>query len=165
MFNEYSSVNRLNSDQKSLAENRANHLFQQAFNKNWLGSLWSTLRGHSRQLLTLPAVQRGRTVQGHKSVGLRRVSLDRIKGSNCSAKCHEFDADFRPLSERNRSRWMGVATVVQLGRKLPPVDLVQVDDVYFVTDGHHRVSVAKMLELGHIEANVTVLSLSAPVLQ
>jgi hypothetical protein len=39
---------------------------------------------------------------------------------------------------------------------LPPVDLIELGDVYFVNDGHHRISVAKMLGQREIEAQVTV---------
>jgi hypothetical protein len=38
---------------------------------------------------------------------------------------------------------------------MPPVDLVRVGDIYFVRDGHHRVSVARALGLNDIDANVT----------
>jgi hypothetical protein len=44
----------------------------------------------------------------------------------------------------------------QQGAKLPPVALIQVGDVYFVKDGHHRISVARALGQVEIEAVVTV---------
>jgi hypothetical protein len=46
---------------------------------------------------------------------------------------------------------------------LPPVVLVQVGDVYFVRDGHHRISVARALGQLDIEAAVTVWHLSGPL--
>jgi hypothetical protein len=39
---------------------------------------------------------------------------------------------------------------------LPPVQLIEVNGCYFVRDGHHRVSVARMLGQLEIEAEVTV---------
>jgi hypothetical protein len=39
---------------------------------------------------------------------------------------------------------------------LPPVELVQVGETYFVRDGHHRVSVARAMGEGFVEAEVTV---------
>ena len=39
---------------------------------------------------------------------------------------------------------------------LPPVELIQVHDVYYVRDGRHRVSVARALGVTPIEALVTV---------
>jgi hypothetical protein len=41
------------------------------------------------------------------------------------------------------------------GEALPPVDLVKVGEIYFVRDGHHRVSVARALGLSDIDAHVT----------
>jgi hypothetical protein len=46
---------------------------------------------------------------------------------------------------------------------LPPVELVQVGDVYFVRDEHHRISVARTLGQLDIEAEVTVWHLSGPL--
>jgi len=43
------------------------------------------------------------------------------------------------------------------GAKLPPVALIRVGQVYFVEDGHHRISVAKAHGDQDIEAVVTVL--------
>ncbi|MCB8986520.1 MAG: ParB N-terminal domain-containing protein [Ardenticatenaceae bacterium] len=37
---------------------------------------------------------------------------------------------------------------------MPPVDLVQVGDTYFVMDGHHRISVAQAMGQDEIEASV-----------
>jgi hypothetical protein len=41
------------------------------------------------------------------------------------------------------------------GEALPPVDLLKVGQVYFVKDGHHRVSVAAALGRTDIDAHVT----------
>ena len=37
----------------------------------------------------------------------------------------------------------------------PPVELIQVGDLYFVRDGHHRISVARAMGQEAIEAKVT----------
>jgi hypothetical protein len=41
-------------------------------------------------------------------------------------------------------------------RALPPVNLVQINNLYFVRDGHHRISVARMMGQVEIEAEVTI---------
>jgi uncharacterized ParB-like nuclease family protein len=43
-----------------------------------------------------------------------------------------------------------------MGRELPPVELVQLGDLYFVRDGHHRISVAQAMGQESIEAEVIV---------
>lgn len=47
-------------------------------------------------------------------------------------------------------------------KPLPPVDLVKVDDIYFVLDGHRRLPVAGTLGLEMIGANVTEWHLAGP---
>jgi hypothetical protein len=47
---------------------------------------------------------------------------------------------------------------------LPPVVLVQVGDIYFVRDGHHRISVARALGQLNIDARVTVWEVNGPLL-
>ena len=88
-----------------------------------------------------------------RSVGLAVVPLDAIVGTVDRAR--DFDRRFRPTSARVRSRWEQIATVVRRGQALPPVDLVRIGEIYFVRDGHHRVSVARALGLKEIDAYVT----------
>lgn len=59
------------------------------------------------------------------------------------ARPHDFDQDFRLLNGHLRERWEGLARAVQSGLEPPPVDLVQLGELYFVSDGHHRVSVLR----------------------
>jgi hypothetical protein len=93
----------------------------------------------------------GRT--GEVDGGLRAVPLDAIVGSVDRAA--GFDRGFRPTSARLRSRWERIAAARRRGEELPPVSLYQVGELYFVRDGHHRVSVAKSLGRTTIDAYVT----------
>lgn len=85
---------------------------------------------------------------------MRLVSLSAIRGSE--GRSTDFDADFNPLQEHTRERWISVASAMQTGVALPPVKLVQVGAVYYVRDGHHRISVAKQRGQTEIEAEVSV---------
>jgi hypothetical protein len=58
------------------------------------------------------------------------------------------------------SRWLSVAAARDQDEVLPPVVLVRVGDVYFVRDGHHRISVALALGQLDIEAEVTIWHVS-----
>ena len=66
-----------------------------------------------------------------------------------------FDAEFRPASETMRQRWERIALAHRRGRPLPPVILRHQPDGYYVVDGRHRVSVARALRLGDIDAWVS----------
>jgi hypothetical protein len=85
--------------------------------------------------------------------GLRVIPLDRIVGTVDRAR--DFDRDFRPTSERPRERWERLAAAMRRGEPIPPISVYAVGDVFFVRDGHHRVSVARALGRGDIEARVT----------
>jgi hypothetical protein len=88
-----------------------------------------------------------------RRLGERVVPLEQIVGTVDRGR--DFDRRFRPTSGRVRSRWEHIAAAVRRGEALPPVDLVQIGEIYFVEDGHHRVSVARALGLKEIDAYVT----------
>lgn len=56
-----------------------------------------------------------------------------------------------------------MAVARQQGKALPPVRLVQVGDLYFVRDGHHRISVARALGQQDIKARVTIWQVEGPL--
>jgi hypothetical protein len=56
---------------------------------------------------------------------------------------------------RLRSRWERIAAAQRRGEAMPPVSLFQIGELYFVRDGHHRVSVAKSQGRKDIDAYVT----------
>jgi hypothetical protein len=88
-----------------------------------------------------------------RSLGLQVVQVDSIVGS--VGRSRDFDRRFRPTSGRLRSRWEQIAAAVRRGEPPPPVELLQVGETHFVRDGHHRVSVARALGLGDLDAYVT----------
>src|SRR3954468_14830603 len=91
-------------------------------------------------------------VVGREDLGLQIVPLDAIVGTVDRAA--DFDRGFRPTSPRLRSRWERIAAAQRRGESLPPISLYKVGDLYFVRDGHHRVSVAKSLGREDIDAYV-----------
>jgi hypothetical protein len=93
----------------------------------------------------------GRT--GQRDLGLEIVPLDAIVGT--VDRGVDFDRAMRPTSARLRSRWERIASAQRRGEALPPVSLYKIGDLYFIRDGHHRVSVAKSLGRSDIDAYVT----------
>ena len=126
---------------------------------------WAALSGRSRCLLPLDEVRQRCHVstveQGQLGAETHLVPIAQIVGSE--DRCGDFDRDFNPLHDHNRGRWLRIAAARRRGTPLPPVDLVQVGDLYFVQDGHHRISVARALEQPDIEAKVTVWQVSGPL--
>ena len=89
------------------------------------------------------------------ALGIQVITVDRIVGS--VDKVRDFDPKFRPRTGRHRQRWERIAEAARRGESLPPIDVYQVGEMYFVRDGHHRVSVYRALELSTIEADVRLV--------
>ena len=85
--------------------------------------------------------------------GMRTVPVGQIGGS--VGRCSEFDRAFMPATASVQERWKRVDRAFHRGEDLPPVSLYKVGGVYFVLDGHHRVSVAHYHGVEWIDANVT----------
>ena len=151
------------SDHKVLAADAAQKLFIQARSQSWLDKIQPLLGGRPRRLLNLAEVQATCAGLGQRELGRQGVALNQIRGSANEGRRWDFDADFRPLKSHTESRWLNVATAQLRGVKLPPITLIQVDEVYFVQDGHHRISVAKALGQAKIEAMVTVWQVAGPL--
>lgn len=94
-----------------------------------------------------------------RPVGLRTVPLDRIVGTTRHPS--QNTADFLPLPKLRganwRARWQRINRAVDRLAMLPPIDLVQVGEDYFVEDGHNRVAAARAAEGVDIDADVTQL--------
>ncbi len=89
------------------------------------------------------------------SIGIRVIPVEQIVGS--VDKVRDFDPKFRPRSGRNRQRFERIAEAVRRGEPLPPIDVYQIGEMYFVRDGHHRVAVHRSLGLSMIEADVRLV--------
>ena len=80
--------------------------------------------------------------RGSARPGVREIPLEAIAGSLEPARAAEFDHAFRPAPQ-TRSRWLRVWQAEQRGAGLPPISVTAVGDAYAISDGHHRVSVAR----------------------
>jgi len=131
------------------------HQFEQARLRAQLNRVRSLMRRSSLSLqdLTVEASRCGPPNQHY--AGLHSVPVEKIRGSQ--GRSDDFDGEFNPRHRRSASRWIGVYTAWQAGVALPPVELVQIGDSYYVRDGHHRISVARSLGMRYIDAEVTVV--------
>ncbi|MGQ0608414.1 MAG: hypothetical protein ACT4OQ_08140 [Chloroflexota bacterium] len=97
-----------------------------------------------------------------RRVGLRSVPLDRIVGTVRHPT--QNTADFLPLprlrGQNWRARWLRITGAMDRLATLPPIELVQVGDDYYVVDGHNRVAAA--LRAGGVEVDADVTQLLVP---
>jgi hypothetical protein len=84
--------------------------------------------------------------------GLQTIDVDKIVGTVDRSK--DFDRDFLPRSPQTRERWERLERAFpSLG--FPPISVYQVNGLYFVIDGNHRVALAKQKGAEFIDAEVT----------
>jgi hypothetical protein len=126
--------------------------FQRARFKAFLNRVWGTLSGQRSTLLSYDEIKEKLHIGGPIYRGVKTIHVDQIAGS--LNRYHEFDSVFLPASDTLSDRWQSVNRAFYQEISLPPVVLYKVGDVYFVVDGHHRVSVARRQGQLFIEAEV-----------
>ena len=136
--------------------------FQQARRRAFWNRIMGFLHGRpQQQLLSFDEVKDKLHVGCQSYVGTMPVEVDKIAGS--VGRYRDFDRAFLPLQSHTSSRWKAIAEAYREGRSLPPVKLYKVGDVYFVRDGHHRVSVAREQGVKYIDAEVIACRSRVPI--
>lgn len=133
-------------------ESRVRADFSRARFKSFVNQVFSVLRGQRNTLLSYDDVKEKLRIGGPIYRGMKTVRVDQIAGS--LNRYHEFDRAFLPKEDQLAGRWTKVDRAFYEDVHLPPVVLYKVGQVYFVVDGHHRVSVAREQGQEFIEAEV-----------
>ncbi len=133
-----------------IAAARAN--FSRARFKAFLNGVRSALQRRPNRLLSYDEVKEKLHLAGPIYRGVQTVRVDQIAGS--LNRYHQFDRAFLPTQDDTAERWQSVNRAFYQEISLPPVVLYKVGQVYFVVDGHHRVSVAREMGQEFIEAEV-----------
>ena len=127
--------------------------FREARRKAAMQGIMARITGKSTELLSYEEVrQKLRALESGKKT-LRDIPLDAIVGS--VGRYTDFSRDFLPLYDNDQDRWARVMAETTGLVGLPPIDVYQIGEVYFVLDGNHRVSVARQLGAASIQAYVT----------
>ncbi len=87
--------------------------------------------------------------------GVKTIDLEKIIGS--VGKYYDFDSHFRPKKHVSSKRFTDIKRAMREGKSLPPIQLYQIRNDYFVLDGNHRVAAAK--ELGQFDIQAKVIEL------
>ena len=135
--------------------------FNRAYRRGWWFRLWSALRRRPARLLDLAAIVHAHLIRGEHFAGRQTVPISQIRGSE--GRRDAFTAAFNPRQTHTAERWRQVARAWLDGIELAPVELIQVGEVYFVRDGHHRISVATTFGQREIDAVVTAWEVDDPL--
>ncbi len=123
-------------------------LFERVYGRGLLNQLFGKITGKTSKLRTLSHQPEAAS----RTIRTVVVPLEKIVGTE--GRNDDFDADFRPLKKHIRDRWINIAAARRTGIVLPAVELVQDGDEYYVRDGHHRISVARMMGQLEIDARL-----------
>jgi hypothetical protein len=153
----YSGMNAL--DEFAYERTLALGLYESVVRKGQMKRMVALLRRGNRRLLDLHKTLKQMAAICPDSShlqhyeGVQTVPVEQIKGSE--GRVNDFDIEFYPVREHVELRWVNVAIAMLRGVPLPPVELVRVNDTYYVRDGHHRISVARAMKQKTIDAVVT----------
>ncbi len=119
------------------------------------------IAGRPRDLISFEEVRHKLHVQSQHYIGHQTVPIQQIVGS--VDRYRDFDRTFLPTQSHTEDKWKGIDRARLQDVELPPVQLYQVGDVYFVRDGHHRVSVAREKGAEFIDAEVIACQARVPI--
>ncbi len=135
--------------------------FHRARDRAKLEEIMASLTGKSARLLSYDEVREKLKATGSSARGRREIPLAAIVGS--VGRYTDFTRSFLPRHDSDAQRWTSVQIASNGLVGLPPIDVYQIGDAYFVLDGNHRVSVARRFGATHIEANVTEVHTKVPL--
>jgi hypothetical protein len=134
-----------------------------AYNVARTQGFWETVRrriaGRNPFLLSFRQTVGHLGLASARHLGVQTIATKDIVGSLGRDK--EFSRCFLPVGSRamQRERWRQSYTRLLVGDSDSPVQVCKVGGVYFVVNGHHRVSVARYFKLKTIEAHISEIEI------
>jgi nucleotide-binding universal stress UspA family protein len=137
--------------------------FRQAHQRAALQLVLSRVTGKSVELLSYEDVLGKLRLTGRSSRGVREIPVSAIAGT--VGRTSDFTRTFLPRKASDEQRWANLLAFAQQNSldALPPIEVYQIGEAYFVQDGHHRVSVARTLGVEFIAAYVTEVQTRVPL--
>src|SRR5574341_67605 len=133
------------------AQIQARHSWERARQAAFWESLIGLLPDRSSDLLSFEEVKNQLRLTQKTYRGLQEISLSHIRGS--VGRYRDFTLSFLPRNSEMQERWERINKIAST-QGVPPIEVYQVGEAYFVLDGNHRVSVARQMGSNLIEAHV-----------
>jgi hypothetical protein len=135
--------------------------FKRARRKAALQDIFSRFTGHSAALIPFEEARKRLNAKGEEPHGLQEIPLKAIIGS--VGRYTDFNRNFLPRSTAGANRWANVKANLRDLDEMPPIQVYQIGEAYFVLDGNHRVSIARERKSSHIRAYVTEIHTKVPL--
>lgn len=151
----------MQTDPREQRKQRAIEDFHRARQKGNWEQILGRLRGREVDLLSYDEIADQLKVVDSEKRGIEEIPLDAIVGS--VGRYDDFTRTFMPRKAHDEARWAGVMTAAPDVNLLPPIDVYQIGDIYFVLDGNHRVSIARQQGYKRIKAQVIEVRTRVPL--
>jgi len=107
-------------------------------------------------LLDFSSIEQNLKNYTFKNKGVLAIEIDKIIGS--LGRYFDFTENLLPKRDVLTTRYERIKKIMTEGGILPPIQVYQILDNYFIIDGHHRVAIAKNeLNAKYIDADVTAV--------
>ena len=130
--------------------------FGRARQREIMSRILGLLKSQKDEMLSLPDVRRIVRPDGETYRGMQTVPIAKIVGSE--GRSRDFNRAFLPRHDSTMRRWVNIDVAHYQNVILPPIKLFEIGGAYFVRDGNHRVSVARLQGAEFIDAEVTSLA-------
>jgi hypothetical protein len=130
--------------------------FEKARQKQTFFRIISILRNEENELFSFDDVRSILKPKSSTYKGVIPIRVSYIVGSE--GRYNDFSRLFLPKSRHLRSRWERVNAAHRANVVLPAIRVYELGGLYFVRDGNHRVSVARIQGKDYIDAEVTELN-------
>lgn len=123
--------------------------FREARRQYALQEIIGRLTGRPTDLLSFDEIKSRVPLSNPSHKRLEDVPIESIVGS--VGRYEDFNRKFLPRMDEDVDRWARVKVAFET-QGLEPIEVYKIDQVYFVLDGNHRVSIARQLDAPSIEA-------------
>ncbi len=133
-------------------------MFEQMHARGRRRQIWHNLIRKPWRLLDLNDIASLLKVEGRYHAGAMTINITEIQGS--VNRSRDFDRKFFPIQKYTQPRWVSIAAARLNDVFMPLVELVCMENIYYVLDGHHRISVARAFGELAVDAVVTIWNAS-----
>jgi hypothetical protein len=145
----------LGSDVRTIYYIRSENAYNIARTRGFWDVVRGRIAGQNPYLLSFRESVGDLGLTGARYLGKQAIAMEDISGS--LGREREFSRGFLPVggAARQKERWRQCYTRLLSGATDSPVQVCRVGRSFFVVNGHHRVSVARYLNLKSIQAYVS----------
>jgi hypothetical protein len=118
----------------------------------WYEDLLENLGLKDQHIRCFQHVSQDGSSLNRRDLGVIPVPVERIVGT--VSRCRDVRTDFQPSRNRSLPRLGQIREAMKRGEIMPPLELNRLRDEYYVLDGHHRVAVAKEMDMAYLDAHV-----------